>query len=153
MLSSRPREARKRGEGKKKRGERGAFFFAFGSDLGILFCLSKLTSACARDEFRSSLKKVFIIIANKTRRNRAHSHSLSLTIFLSSLNNLHSPPQKRNVSSAYFRRCKKNFYLSLREEISLGSTHDRGEVMAFLVIKGLPRGVLHDDEFLYHRRF
>jgi len=97
---------------KKERRERSVFFSLLAQIYGFLFCLSKLIS-----------KKVFIIIANKTRRNRAHSHSLSLTIFLSSLNNLHSPPQKRNVSSAYFRRCKIKIFTSLSEKKYLSAQH------------------------------
>jgi hypothetical protein len=85
IVESRGREGREEKE-KKKRGERGAFFFSLLAQIvkPLLFCLSKLTSACARDEFRRLVStKVFIIIANKTRRNRAHLHSFSLELSLS----------------------------------------------------------------------
>jgi len=59
---------------KKERRERSVFFSLLAQIFGFLFCLSKLTSACARDKFRMTFQqKVFIIIANKSNISRLNT--------------------------------------------------------------------------------
>jgi len=145
VLSSRAeggKEERRRK--KKKRGERGAFFFRFWLRRSekLFFCSSKLTSACARDIFRTTSCKSFYHRQHDATKSRPFALVLSLTIFLSSLNNLHSLLLKNeNIFERVFSMCKiKILPLCPRKEISLGSkAHVR---QFFSKIKGLPR-VLH----------
>ena len=131
MLSSRAeggKEERRRK--KKKRGERGAFFFPLLAQIMKVFVSfvhqSSPALARAMNSERVVAKSFYHHRQHDAMKSRPFALALSLTLFLSSLNNLHSLLLKNeNIFERVFSMCKiKNLPLCPRKkEISLGSNH------------------------------
>ena len=153
------REGRKRGEGKKKREEREErFFFAFGSDIQKSFSFVHQSSpalARAMNSERVVAKSFYHHRQHDAMKSRPFALALSLTLFLSSLNNLHSLLLKNeNIFERVFSMCKiKNLPLCPRKkEISLGSKSS----IYFFSNQRTPASTSYNyfaNGFLYHRRF